>query len=207
MLYLIHLLQLTNYSHLSFTPRPPPTTLFLSCLVVESYSFTLFRPCPIWHLRRLILFRCLIFYPWLGFLFPCLTPRLLCSSLSLPYITWLTLDLLRVPSSFYFVWRERKPTRCNNQMSIINFCLNMFHVSLCPSSRKQKTVCYCIWCTALVLLDVVGSGCGALRCRMRAVLVRERDHLEDPGIDGRIVLKLSFKKLNEQYGSDWCESE
>ena len=27
-----------------------------------------------------------------------------------------------------------------------------------------------IWCTALVLLDVVGSGCGALRCRMRAML-------------------------------------
>jgi len=25
-----------------------------------------------------------------------------------------------------------------------------------------------MWCTALVLLDVVGSGCGALRCRMRA---------------------------------------
>jgi len=29
-------------------------------------------------------------------------------------------------------------------------------------------VCYCTWCAALVLLDVVGSGCGALRCRMRA---------------------------------------
>ena len=25
---------------------------------------------------------------------------------------------------------------------------------------------YCIWCVALVLLDVVGSGCGALSCRM-----------------------------------------
>ena len=24
-------------------------------------------------------------------------------------------------------------------------------------------MCYCIWCTALVLLDAVGSGCGALR--------------------------------------------
>ena len=30
--------------------------------------------------------------------------------------------------------------------------------------RRTKTVCYCIWCTVLVLLDVVGSGCGALRC-------------------------------------------
>jgi len=38
-----------------------------------------------------------------------------------------------------------------------------------PIFRRTKTVCYCIWCSALVLLDVVGSGCGALRCRMRAV--------------------------------------
>jgi len=54
-------------------------------------------------------------------------------------------------------------------MFIINFCLNMFRASLCPSSGEQRP-CYCIWCIALVLLDVVGSGCGALRCRMRAVL-------------------------------------
>jgi len=26
-----------------------------------------------------------------------------------------------------------------------------------------------MWCAALVLLDVVGSGCGALRCRVRAL--------------------------------------
>ena len=31
-------------------------------------------------------------------------------------------------------------------------------------------MCYCMWCAALVLLDVVGSDCGALRCRVRAVL-------------------------------------
>jgi len=30
-------------------------------------------------------------------------------------------------------------------------------------------VCYCTWCAALVLLDVVGSGCGALRCRVWAL--------------------------------------
>ena len=37
------------------------------------------------------------------------------------------------------VWRERKkPTRCNNQMFIINFCRNMFRASLCPSSREQR---------------------------------------------------------------------
>jgi len=39
----------------------------------------------------------------------------------------------------------------------------MFRASLCPSSGEQD-VCYCTWCAALVLLDVVGSGCGALRC-------------------------------------------
>ena len=63
------------------------------------------------------------------------------------------------------VWRERKPRRCNNQMFIGNFCLNMFRASLCPSSGEQRS-CYCIRCTALVLLD---SGCGALRCRMWAL--------------------------------------
>ena len=61
------------------------------------------------------------------------------------------------------------PTRCNNYMFIINLCLNMFWATLCPSSGEQRPS-YCIWCTALILLDVVGSGCGALRCRMRAVL-------------------------------------
>jgi hypothetical protein len=32
--------------------------------------------------------------------------------------------------------------------------------------NKGLVTCYCIWCIALVLLDVVGSGCGALSCRM-----------------------------------------
>ena len=44
-------------------------------------------------------------------------------------------------------------------MFIINFYLNMIQASLCPSSVEQRT-CYCIWCIVLVLLDVVGSGCG-----------------------------------------------
>ena len=30
--------------------------------------------------------------------------------------------------------------------------------------------CQCIWCIVLVLLDVVGSVCGTLHCRMRAVV-------------------------------------
>jgi len=55
-------------------------------------------------------------------------------------------------------------------MFIINFCLNMFRASLCPSSGEQR-LCYCISCIVLILLDVVGSGCGALRCRMRALHV------------------------------------
>ena len=37
----------------------------------------------------------------------------------------------------------------------------MFRASLCPSSGEQRTR-YCIWCIVLFLLDVVGSGCGAL---------------------------------------------
>ena len=45
--------------------------------------------------------------------------------------------------------------------------LNMFRASLCPSPGEQD-VCYCTWCAALVLLDVVGSGCGALCCRVLA---------------------------------------
>ena len=45
---------------------------------------------------------------------------------------------------------------------------NIFRASLCPSSGEQD-VCYCMWCAALVLLDVVGSGCGALTCGVRAL--------------------------------------
>ena len=55
-----------------------------------------------------------------------------------------------------------------NHMFIINFCLNMFRALLCPSSGEQRPF-YCICCVVLVLLDVVGSGCGALRCRMRGL--------------------------------------
>jgi len=67
-------------------------------------------------------------------------------------------------------------------MFIINFCLNMFRASLCPSSGEQRP-CYCIWCVVLVLLDVVGSGCGALRCRMRVVLASYNDTSWDRTID------------------------
>jgi len=64
---------------------------------------------------------------------------------------------------------DRRPTRCNNYMFIINFCFNMFRASLCPSSGEQRP-CYCICCVFLVLLDVVVRGCGALSCRMWALV-------------------------------------
>jgi len=70
---------------------------------------------------------------------------------------------------------SRKNVERENQQDETIRCLlstsfsNMFRASLCPSSGEQRP-CYCIWCTALVLLDVIGSGCGALRCRMRALL-------------------------------------
>jgi hypothetical protein len=62
------------------------------------------------------------------------------------------------------VWRERKPTRCNNQMFIINFCLNMFRATLCPSSGEQWpcVTAYGVlrWFCWMWLVAVVGC-CGA----------------------------------------------
>ena len=58
------------------------------------------------------------------------------------------------------------------QQSDVYYQLLSQHVSgiIMLIFRRTKTVRYCIWCTALVLLDVVGSGCGAMRCRVRALL-------------------------------------
>jgi len=55
------------------------------------------------------------------------------------------------------------------QQSDVSYQLLSQHVSgiIMLIFRRTKTVCYCMWCAALVLLDVVGSGCGALRCRVR----------------------------------------
>ena len=63
----------------------------------------------------------------------------------------------------------RKKTKKMQQLDIYyQHFLNLFRISLCPSSGDQ-TVCYCTWCAALFLLDLVGSGCGALRFRVRGL--------------------------------------
>jgi len=58
------------------------------------------------------------------------------------------------------VWKERKPTRCNYQKFIINFCLNMFRASLYPSSGQQRpcvTACGVLpWFCWMWLVAVVG---------------------------------------------------
>ena len=66
-------------------------------------------------------------------------------------------------------YEERENQQDATIRCLLSTCLNMFQASLCLSSGEQRP-CYCIWCTALVLMDVAGSGCGALCCRMRALL-------------------------------------
>jgi len=57
------------------------------------------------------------------------------------------------------------------QQSDVYYELLSQHVSgiILPIFRRTRTVCYCMQCAALVLLDVVGGGCGALCCRVRAL--------------------------------------
>ena len=68
------------------------------------------------------------------------------------------------------VHREKSMKRVDQQDATITFLL-LTSVSTCFGHhyvhlQEKKRPCYCIWCGILVLLDVVGSGCGALSCRM-----------------------------------------
>ena len=72
-------------------------------------------------------------------------------------------------SNTYNIQPERKSVvkRENTkkiQQSGVYYQLLSQHVSgiIMPIFGRAKTACYCIWCTALVLLDVVGSGFGGL---------------------------------------------
>jgi len=51
---------------------------------------------------------------------------------------------------------------CQFQMFIIDYCLDMFRATLCPSSG-EKTTCYCMWGFLLAVLDVAGCGTVVLR--------------------------------------------
>ena len=61
----------------------------------------------------------------------------------------------------------REKTNKMQQMFIFNnisTCFGHHYAHL----QENKTY-YCMWCATLVLLDVVGSGCGALPCGVRAL--------------------------------------
>ena len=55
--------------------------------------------------------------------------------------------------------------------------LNIFRASLCPSSGEQD-VCYCMWCAALVLLDM--KHCEVLAPHNAAPHNRYRPHPAEP---------------------------
>jgi hypothetical protein len=64
--------------------------------------------------------------------------------------------------------REQNMKREDQQDATIR-CLLLTSVSTCfghhyahLQENKGPVTCYCIWCIVLVVLDVVGSGCGAL---------------------------------------------
>ena len=50
----------------------------------------------------------------------------------------------------------------------------------------------------------VGSGGRGGVCRVLVGNLRKRDHLEDSGVDGRLILRWVFKKWDGR-GMDWIE--
>ena len=104
----------------------------------------------------------------------------------------------------WILWRERKPTRCNNHMFIINFCLNMFRASLCPSSGEQRpcvTACGVLrWFCWMWLVAVVGRcviGCEYCQRSTPYAVTHGLCSPEDGHNDARNMLrqKLIIKKL------------
>jgi hypothetical protein len=67
-----------------------------------------------------------------------------------------------------WLWREKNQQDATIRCLLLTSISTCFGASLCPSSGEQRTR-YCIWCIVLVLLDVVGRGCGALSWRMWAL--------------------------------------
>jgi hypothetical protein len=91
------------------------------------------------------------------------------------------------------VKREKKTNKI--QQLDVYFQLLSQHVSgiIMPIFRRTKTVCYSIWCTVLVLLDVVGSGCGALRCSTPYTVTHDICSPEDGHNDARNMLRQKLK--------------
>jgi hypothetical protein len=85
---------------------------------------------------------------------------------------------IAVESCAVSVVTAHKVVQCLSLQHTVVQCLSLQHTKLCSVCRYSTQSCavsvvrahkdrYCIWCPALVLLDVVGSGCGALRCRIQ----------------------------------------
>jgi len=79
--------------------------------------------------------------------------------------------------------------RCLLSISDVYYQLLSQHVSdiIIPIIRRTKTVYYCIWCFALLVVDVAGCNCGALRCRMHKNIAREPLSRESHREDGSIT--------------------
>jgi len=99
---------------------------------------------------------------------------------ALAYQTVATCFSLKFRYKLSNLWSEWE----NQQDATVRCLLSTLsqHVSgiIMPIFRRTKTVCYCIWCNALVLLDVVGSGCGALCCSCAAPHNHYQPHPAEP---------------------------
>jgi hypothetical protein len=72
--------------------------------------------------------------------------------------------------SFSYVSYDKQSMKREDQ-DAATWCLLLTSVSTCfghhyAHLQENKGPGYCTWCVVMVLLDVVGSGCGSLSCRM-----------------------------------------